>query len=112
MGLFKNHKFPYTGKPKHAKISIAIMCRMLYACAQLERSIFMSILKIAGKVCAGLLGAGALIVAGKSGLGESLFSGKDDVDTSDLEKDLAPTPADDIVETPEMVDTTETEGSD
>lgn len=73
----------------------------------------MSILKIAGKIGAGLLGAGALILAGKSGLGESILAKKDDVDTSDLEKDLAPTPAtDDIIETPEVVDTTETEASD
>ena len=74
----------------------------------------MSILKILGKVGAVAAGGAALFLAGKSGLGESLFSSKEDgVETDDLEATLQPTPTEteDVIETPE-VETTEQEGSD
>lgn len=54
----------------------------------------MSILKILGKVGAVAAGGAALFLAGKSGLGESLFNGKDSVD---LEQGLQPTPTEETV---------------
>lgn len=63
----------------------------------------MDILKIFGKIGAGALGLGALVLAGKSGFGEKLLSGKDEVDTDDLEQELTPI---EPTETTETVDTT------
>ena len=70
----------------------------------------MSILKILGKVGAVAAGGAALFLAGKSGLGESLFNGKEDIATDDLEDTLQPT---ETTEETETVDTTtEQEASD
>lgn len=57
----------------------------------------MNILKIVGKIGAIAAGGAALFLAGKSGLGESLFNGKDSVDTDDLEQGLQPTPTEETV---------------
>lgn len=75
----------------------------------------MSILKIVGKIGAVAAGGAALFLAGKSGLGESLFTGSKDVDTDDLEQGLQPTPTEtETTEEPTVVEeTTATEeGSD
>ena len=72
----------------------------------------MSILKVIGKIGAVAAGGAALFLAGKSGLGESLFNSKDEVSTDDLEQGLQLTTTEDIVEELSTVETTETEGSD
>lgn len=68
----------------------------------------MSILKVLGKIGAVAAGGAALFLAGKSGLGESLFNGKDDVDTNDLEQGLQPTPTE-TTEEPTVVEETTAE---
>lgn len=75
----------------------------------------MNFRKIVGKIGAVAAGCAALFLAGKSGLGESLFNGKDSVDTDDLEQGLQPTEPTEMTEETtetETVDTTATEGSD
>ena len=68
----------------------------------------MNIIKILSKVGAVAAGGAALFLAGKSGLGESLFNGKDDVDTNDLEQGLQPTPTE-TTEEPTVEEAAETE---
>lgn len=69
--------------------------------------------KIAGKIGAGLLGLGGLVLAGKSGFGENLKFGGPAEPVGDLESTLVDLDADVTVqETPEPDPTEEEETSD